>query len=155
MSGRVRNHKELEGMEANVAALRRRRSGLEDEDLEAMLEIERCQAQVDAARATLAEEEARWQASQAKLTDELNRSVAELKTLAARLNHQWEAVPAADREFYRSLRQRKGGRALALERNGECTACGVALPTGMVQAVHGNDQRVLCPSCGRLLHAQR
>jgi predicted nucleic acid-binding Zn-ribbon protein len=155
MSGRVRNHKELEGMEANVTALKRRRSGLEDEDLEAMLEIERCQAQADAARATLAEEEARWQASQAKLTDELNRSVAELKTLAARLNHQWEAVPATDREFYRSLRQRKGGRALALERNGECTACGVALPTGMVQAVHGNDQRILCPSCGRLLHAQR
>lgn len=155
MSGRVRNSKELEGMEANVTALKRRRSGLGDEDLEAMLEIERCQAQADAARAALAEEEARWQTSQAKLTEELNRSVAELKTLAARLNHQWEAVPPADREFYRSLRQRKGGRALALERNGECTACGVALPTGMVQAVHSNDQRVLCPSCGRLLHSQR
>ena len=81
--------------------------------------------------------------------------MAELKALAGRLNHQWEAVPQADREFYRNLRQRKGGRALALERDATCTACGVTLPTGMVQAVHGGEERVLCPSCGRLLHEQR
>ena len=155
MSGRVKNPKELEGMQANVTALKRRRSGLGDEDLEAMLEIERLQAEADARRAALVMEEARWQAEQARLAGELNRSVAELKSLAARLNHQWEAVPSQDRELYRNLRQRRGGRALALERDSTCTACGVTLPTGMVQAVHGGDERVLCPSCGRLLHAQR
>ena len=155
MSGRVKNPKELEGMEANVTALKRRRSGLGDEDLEAMLEIERFQAEADARRAALETEEARWQADQARLASELNRSVAELKSLAARLNHQWEAVPPSDRELYRNLRQRRGGRALALERDSTCTACGVTLPTGMVQAVHGGDERVMCPSCGRLLHAQR
>ena len=155
MSGRVKNPKELEGMQANVTALKRRRSGLGDEDLEAMLEIERLQAEADARRAAVVIEEARWQVEQAKLAEDLNRSVAELKSLAARLNHQWEAVPPQDREFYRTLRQRKGGRALALERDSTCTACGVTLPTGMVQAVHGGDERVLCPSCGRLLHAQR
>lgn len=155
MSGRVKNPKELEGMQANVTALKRRRSGLGDEDLEAMLEIERLQAEADACRAAVVTEEARWQVEQAKLAEELNRSVAELKSLAVRLNHQWEAVPPQDRELYRNLRQRKGGRAVALERDSTCTACGVTLPTGMVQAVHGGDARVLCPSCGRLLHAQR
>ena len=155
MSGRVRNPKELEGMQANVAALKRRRNGLGDEDLEAMLEIERLQAEADARRVALATEEARWQAEQARLAHELNRSVAELKSLTARLSQQWEAVPPQDRELYRTLRQRKGGRALALERDATCTACGVTLPTGMVQAVHGGEQRVLCPSCGRLLHAGR
>jgi hypothetical protein len=154
MSGRVRNAKELEGMEANVAALKRRRSALEEEDLAAMLEIERCQAQADAARAALVSTEAQWQAGQAKLADDLNRSVVELKTLATRLNHQWEAIAPQDKELYRSLRQRKGGRALALERDGDCTACGVTLPTGGVQAVHGGEERVFCPSCGRLLFAQ-
>lgn len=155
MSGRVKNPKELEGMEANVLALKRRRSGFGDEDLEAMLEIERLQVEVSTRRATLEAEEARWQADQARLAGELNRSVAELKTLAARLNHQWEAVPPQDRELYRNLRQRKGGRALALERDSTCTACGVTLPTGMVQAVHNEEARVFCPSCGRLLHEQR
>lgn len=152
MSGRVRNPKELEGMQANLEALKRRCSGLEDDDLEAMLEIERCQALASAARTAQMAEEAHWQADQARLAEDLNRSLAELKALAARLNRQWEAVEPQDREIYRSLRQRKGGRALALEQDGECTACGVTLPTGVVQAVHSREGRVYCPSCGRLLH---
>ena len=56
MSGRVKNPKELEGMQANVTALKRRRSGLGDEDLEAMLEIERLQAEADARLAALVTE---------------------------------------------------------------------------------------------------
>lgn len=152
MSGRVRNPKELEGMQANLEALRRRRSSLEDDDLEAMLEIERCQKQADVAHLAVAAEEARWQADQARLAADLGRSVAELKALAGRLSQQWEAISPQDKEFYRSLRQRKGGRALALERDSTCTACGVTLPTGMVQAIHGGEERIFCPSCGRLLH---
>ena len=111
MSGRVRNPKELEGMQANLEALKRRRSHLEDDDLEAMLEIERCQATAEARRAGLVAEETRSQAAQARLADDLSRSVAELKTLAARFTRQWEAISPEDKEYFRTLRQRKGGRA--------------------------------------------
>lgn len=153
MSGRVRNPRELEGMEANVAALQRRRSALEDEALAAMLEIETWQPEVEARQARLAESQAAHEARQAAIKREAAQKIAELKTLSARLNQQWAAIAPAQRELYKNLRSRKGGRALARERSGACQACGVMLPTGVAQAVHNGRDSVFCPGCGRLLLA--
>jgi len=153
MSGRVRNPRELESMEANVAALRRRRSTLEGEALEAMLELERCEAQLTARQSQQASAEATHQARQEAIKREAGQRLAELKTLSARLSQQWEATPPADRDLYKSLRSRKGGRAVAREQGGACQACGLMLATGVAQAVRVGGQRVFCPGCGRLLLA--
>lgn len=153
LSGRVRNPRELEGMEANVAALQRRRSALEDESLAIMLEVEQQQAENDTCQAQLVDCEAEYGARQAAIKREAAHKIAELKALSARLNQQWEAIAPADRDLYKNLRSRKAGRALALEVGGSCQTCGIMLPTGSVQAVHGDSQRVFCPGCGRLLAA--
>lgn len=155
MSGRVKNPKELEGMQANVEALRRRRSALEDDDLEAMLQVEHWQAQAGQRHAELDRVEAAWRASQATLTEEFNRLTSELQALSAKLNRQWNGIPAQDRDLYRTLRTRKAGRALALVQDRSCQACGMVLPTGTVQAVHEGEQRIFCPTCGRLLYSKR
>jgi predicted nucleic acid-binding Zn-ribbon protein len=153
MSGRVRNPKELEGMNANVGALKRRLRAVEDQVLEAMLQTEQWQSDVDGKKAQLAAAEADWQATQRANAAEVTARLAELKQLAARMNQVWESLSAEDHQFYRDLRARKGGRALALERDGTCQACGISLPTGIVQAVRNDEVRSFCPSCGRLLHA--
>lgn len=157
LSGRVRNPKELANMEAHVASLRRHRAAVEDQVLEAMVETERCQAAVQEARAHLAAVEAAWRAQQEALARDRDRSTAELQSLTARLQHLWTSVAPADRELYRSLRSRKGGRALALLQGDTCQGCGMTLPTGIIQQVRAAEQggpRVFCPTCGRLLHAQ-
>lgn len=153
MSGRVRNPRELEGMEANVAALQRRRSALEDESLAAMLEVEQWQAETEARQGRRASSQAAHVAQQEAIRREAAQKIAEMKTLSARLNQQWEATAAPDRDLYKQLRSRKGGRAVARERGGACQTCGLILPTGVAQAVHGGSQRVFCPGCGRLLLA--
>jgi hypothetical protein len=153
MSGRVRNPRELEGMEANVAALKRRRSALEDESLATMLEVERWQAEAETRQGQQASSEAAHVARQQAIKREAAQKIAELKTLSARLNQQWEAVSPADRDLYKNLRSRKAGRALAREQGGACQACGLMLSTGAAQAVHGDSQRIFCPGCGRLLLA--
>lgn len=153
LSGRVRNPKELEGMHANVASMKRRLSATEDQVLEAMVQTEQWQADVDARKSELAEVEAAWQASQRANASEVSSSLATLKLQAAAMNQMWANLSAEDQQLYRDLRTRKGGRALALERSGACQACGISLPTGVVQAVHNEETRVFCPSCGRLLHA--
>lgn len=153
MSGRVRNPRELEGMEANVAALQRRRSVLEDEVLAAMLEIEQWQGEVEQRRVQQASSEAAHAVRQQAIKQEAAQKLDELKRLSAQLNQQWQGVSPQDRELYKNLRSRKAGRAVALERNGACQACGLMLPTGTAQAVHGGSQRVSCPGCGRLLLA--
>ncbi len=153
MSGRVRNPRELESMEANVAALQRRRGALESDALAAMMEVETwqtAQAERQAQRLSL---EAAHRARQDAIKREAAQRLAELKALTARHNQQWEAIPAPDRDLYKNLRSRKGGRALAREQGGACKACGLMLPTGALQAVHSGGQRVFCPGCGRLLLA--
>ncbi len=153
MSGRVRNPRELEGMEANVAALQRRRSALEDESLATMLEVEQWQAEAEARQAQLASSEAEYSARREAIKREAAQKIAELKTLSARLNQQWEAITPSDRDLYKNLRSRKAGRAIALEQGGACQTCGLMLSTGAAQAVHNDSQRVFCPGCGRLLLA--
>lgn len=157
MSGRVRNPKELAGMEANVEALRRHRAALEDQLLEALLEVERWQEMLDQRQQRLTELESIWRAEQDTLLQERDRSLSELKALGARLQRQWAALASADQELYRNLRTRKGGRALALLRGDTCGGCGMVLATGMIQQTRNAEQdgeRVFCPSCGRLLHSQ-
>ncbi len=153
MSGRVRNPRELESMEANVAALRRRRSTLEGEALEAMLEVEQWEAELAARQDLQASAETAHQARQAAIRREAGQRLAELKTLSARLSQQWEATPPPDRDLYKNLRSRKGGKAVAREQGSACQACGLMLPTGVAQAVRAGGQRVFCPGCGRLLLA--
>jgi uncharacterized protein len=153
MSGRVRNPRELEGMEANVAALDRRRSTLEDEALAVMFELETCQAKVETLNSQTASLAAEHLARQSAIKREAAQKIAEFKTLSARLNQQWAAIAPADRELYKNLRSRKGGRALAREHGGACQACGLMLSTGATQAVHIGRDNIFCPGCGRLLMA--
>lgn len=156
MSGRVRNPKELAAMEANVAAMRRHHSTLDDSLLEAMVEIERCQTAWQAAHTHLKQVEAAWQTQQAALLAERERARAEAQALSARLQQQWAAIAPADRELYRNLRSRKGGRAIALLQRDTCQGCGMVLPTGIIQQVHAaslGEGHVFCPTCGRLLYS--
>lgn len=154
MSGRVRNPKELASMEANVAALRRHRSAVDEQLLEAMLEIERCQGVAESSQSHLTQLEREWQAQQAALLQDREHSKAELQRLGAQLQHLWSALSPQDRELYRGLRSRKGGRAVVSLQQDICQGCGMSLPTGIVQRVRASqqdDERVFCPACGRLL----
>jgi predicted nucleic acid-binding Zn-ribbon protein len=152
MSGRVRNPRELESMEANVVALQRRRSALESDALAAMLEVETWQAAQAERQAQRLNLETAHRARQETIRREAAKRLAELKALTTRHSQQWEAIAPQDRDLYKNLRSRKGGRALAREQSGACQACGLMLATGALQAVHGG-QRVFCPGCGRLLLA--
>jgi predicted nucleic acid-binding Zn-ribbon protein len=153
LSGRVRNPRELEGMEANVAALHRRRDALEAEALALMLEIERWEAEVAARQSQQANAVAAHAERQEAIKREAGQHLAQLQALTPRFNQQWGAISPPDRDLYKNLRSRKGGRALAREQKGACQACGLMLSTGAAQAVRNGSQRVFCPGCGRLLLA--
>ena len=78
-SGVVKNPKELEDLQAEVAALRRRRQTLEDKLLAVMIELEEAEAAQASARQHLDETQARWAAQQASLVSE--REVLQEKLL--------------------------------------------------------------------------
>ena len=149
--GGVRNPKELEDLQLDVAQLRRQRNQAEDNLLEALICTETA-AQTQAEQAALLE---RLTAEQARKHAALRAEHAQIKAkLAAELAQQAaarQAVPAALLAIYDNLRPRRGGRAVAKLDGEECSACLVAASPFSLEAARFGDELVYCSNCGRLL----
>jgi uncharacterized protein len=153
MSGQVRNPKELETLQANVEALRRHRSLVEDHTLEAITQLESLSPQVVENQAKVEQLETEWSSGQA----ELRKEEAKLKQHYLMLKKKREMLTAVMQpemvQRYEHVRQRKGGIAIATLDQNTCTACHVSVPTGVVSNVRsGSTTLVVCPSCGRFLY---
>ena len=150
-SGRVRNPKELSNLQEEASALSRRRSQLEDEQLELMIALEESEAELAERQARLLQIEATWRdeqsalvAERAHLEDRLSELEGERVALRGRIRE-------ADLVAYDDLRERLGGTALALLKGGICQVCGVDVPTRMAMAVDRGEGQHFCPVCGRIL----
>lgn len=153
MSGKVRNPKELEALQASAESLRRQRDLVEAKGVDALLQVDELNQQLSAQRAELASVEREWQHSQSGLQEEdlkLRRTFLGLKKKREELVH---ALPVDLLAQYEDLRRRKAGVAVAAIEQGTCGACHVRVPSGVVSAARGATDLVLCPSCGRILHA--
>ncbi len=154
MSGRVSLPKELESLQANVESLRRQRSTVEDNGMEALLQVETLNQKLASAQASLQAIEETWNGGQSELLE----ADAKYKRMYRQIKQQREAVaqalPTADIEYYEELRARKAGIAVAPLQSGQCGVCHILVPTGVVSAVRsGRDEVIICPSCGRMLYA--
>ena len=152
-SGNVKNPKELQDLQNEVAALKRHLVTLEDRQLEAMLEEETAEQAKQAAleklnqvEARLAEQYQTLTAEQADLNKDFERLEAERQAALAPLDASLLAV-------YDQLRQRKRGLAIAAVNDGACAACGTILTPAQLQSTRSAAQVNNCPTCGRILYA--
>jgi uncharacterized protein len=152
-SGSVTAAKELQAIQEEIAALHRRQSALEDEVLELMVQIEPLdatlavlggrrsglQAEVDALSEKIA-------ASEADIDAQLASVEAERASLAAN-------VPAATLTEYESLRRRLGGVAVAKLEGASCRGCHLQLSAVELDRIRKlpRDEVVHCEECGRIL----
>lgn len=155
MSGQVRNPKELEALQSNLESLRRHRSQVDDQVLEAINQVESLTPQVAELQGVVDKLEAEWNSGQADLRAEETK----LKQNYLLIKKKREAVSKAMQpemlERYEYMRQRKGGVAIATLDQNTCTACHVSVPTGVISNVRsGSATLVPCPSCGRFLYVK-
>ena len=150
-SGRVRNPKELSNLQEEAAALRRRRSELEDQELELMIEIEEAEAELSERQARHKQIEQSWRDEQARLRAEKEELELRLAELEEEIEGRRAQLGSADLGLYDGMRSRLGGKAVVRLKKGICTACGVDVPTSMARAVERGDGLHECPICGRLL----
>jgi hypothetical protein len=150
--GRVRNPKELSGLQDEATALRRRRSDLEDQQLELMISVEAQEAELAERQARLRQIDAAWHQEQATLLDERERLTSRLTELDEQIQGRRARLKAADLALYDDLRRQLGGQAVALLKRGICQVCGVDLPTGMARSVERGEGVYYCPTCNRLLY---
>ncbi len=149
--GRVRNPKELSNLQEEAAALRRRRSELEDRQLELMISIEEAEAELAERQARSGQIEASWRAEQARLLAEKEDLELRLAELEEKRDGRRAQIGAGDLALYDGMLTRLGGTAVVRLKKGICTACGVDVPTSMARAVERGEDVHECPICGRLL----
>lgn len=152
-SGTVKNPKELASLQEELAYLHRRKGTEEESLLEAMINVEEHEAELEDARAHWQAVEAAWTASQAELRREQDELVAHLDELAELRVAREGAVEAADLSTYQELRRRKGGIAVSRLKGNLCTTCHVEVPISWLPQVRQGETLIFCSSCGRILCA--
>lgn len=151
--GKVRNPKELQDLQNDVAALKRYLGVLEDRQLEAMLALEEAENEQKRATIKLDETLAKTTEQQAGLRGELTQISKTIERLELERQAATPAVNLADLSLYEQLRQTRRGVAIAKVTSQACGACGSLLTPALVQAAYSPTQLVLCTSCGRILYA--
>jgi predicted nucleic acid-binding Zn-ribbon protein len=152
-SGTIANPRELQALQDEIAALRRRIGQLEDQELEIMEQIEpldvelsrladeRRQVDEDAGtlRAAIAEQEV-------ALEDELATVRSERSAAAA-------GVESTLLEEYEDMRPKLGGIAIARLVGGSCGGCHLSLSAVEIDRIRHlpPEEPARCEECGRLL----
>ena len=148
--GRVTNARELQDLQAEAESLKRHRSTLEDQVLEAMVEREDADSTLKEAERALKTAEAEAETSAALLTAEQAALHGEQATLATELEALRHAVPPAVLDSYDYLKPRTAGIPVAMVKNDVCGICGTEIMANTLRKLRKGEEAT-CDACRRLL----
>ncbi len=151
-AGAIKNPKELQDLQNDVAALKRRLTVLEERQLEAMLALEQAEQDFAAAEQTWQTAQAEWSQKTGDLRSEQAALQKELEKLATERLGIAQTISQEHIQLYEELRSERRGVAIAGIAENACEACGAQLTPAQAQAVRLAAQIVRCPSCGRILY---
>ncbi|MEO9223508.1 MAG: C4-type zinc ribbon domain-containing protein [Acidimicrobiales bacterium] len=151
--GTVSNPRELRALQDDIAALKRRRSQLEDAVLELMEQIEPLQSRVEELRFRVDESEAAMTAASDALVAAEAEVEAELEAVVAARKAAVDGVAAALVEEYEKLRKQSGGVAIARLSRDRCEGCHLTLSAVEYDRIRHlpADELAHCEECGRML----
>lgn len=149
-SGKVTNPGELEDLQNEISSLKRRQQRLEDDLLEIMIEHEEAENAHEEAIDHLQETESSWKNQQANLRAERAELESRLEKLAKEREEILPSIAPQDLNTYRTLRQHKGGQAVARVQDSVCKGCGVTISSSLDWKLR-EGELVRCDTCGRLL----
>jgi len=152
-SGSINDPKQLSSLQHELESLARRRTELEDVELEIMERVEGAEAAVKvlAGQAeTLAGELEQVSATLEELQATLNADLAETERERAALAG---ALPAELMALYEKIRASHSGVGAALLHRGQCEGCRLTIPPQEMQAIKAApvDLVVQCEECRRIL----
>jgi len=151
-SGKVRNPKELQDLQAETQALDRTIAKLEDEQLQAMMELEETTKALHDAERQLQLVLDRKASQNSLLIGEKHKIESEIPQVDAQRSSLREQLDEATFTVYRNLLKSKAGRAVAEVLDDTCGACGVTVPPADIQAAKSPNVIAYCKNCGRILY---
>jgi predicted nucleic acid-binding Zn-ribbon protein len=152
-SGTITAIRELQALQAEVESLKHRRSSVEDQVLEAMVEAEPLDAEVAQLERERAELAGKRDALAAAVTEAEAVIDAELQSERERRDVAAAGLPADLMRLYEQLRAKLDGVGVAALVNGTCQGCHLTLPAVEVARIKrlSDEALVRCDQCGRIL----
>ena len=151
-SGKIRNPKELQDLQAETQALDRTIAKLEDEQLQAMMSLEETTKAMRDAEKELQQVLDRKASQNSLLIGEKHKIDTEIPQVDAQRISLREQLDEATFTVYRNLLKSKTGRAVAEVLDDTCGACGVTVPPADIQAAKSPNVIAYCKNCGRILY---
>ncbi len=150
--GKVRNPKELQDLQNELAALKRYLSVLDERQFESMLNEESVAQRFK----LVTEEQTRVQQEHSNQIKQLNlekeKLIKEINNSEAQRNAAEAVVEQEDLLIYNQLRNKRRGIAVSKIMDKACTSCGSTLSATLLSAAHSPHQLSYCESCGRILY---
>ena len=150
-SGKVRNPKELQDLQAETHALDRTIAKLEEEQLQAMMALEETTSILHQAESELQKVLDRKSSQNSLLIGEKHKIEAEIPQVDAQRQTLREQLDEATFTIYRNLLKSKAARAVAEVHDDTCGACGVTVPPADIQAAKSPNLITYCKNCGRII----
>jgi len=150
-SGKVRNPKELQDLQAETQALDRTIAKLEDEQLQAMMAFEETTNALHQAEKELQQVLDRKASQNSLLIGEKHKIESEIPQVDAQRQALIEQLDKEIFMVYRTLLKSKAGIAVAEVNDDTCSACGVTVPPADIQAAKSPNIIAYCKNCGRIL----
>ena len=151
-SGSVKNPKELQDLQKEIASLKKHLITLEERELEAMVNAEQTEMEMETAKTAL-------EILQARLGNEHQKMIADQTSLTLEVERLTEErgavlgpIDAALLQIYDDLRQQKRGVAVTEVTDNSCSSCGATLNAALQQSARSS-KLMNCPSCGRILYS--
>ncbi|HET6846224.1 MAG TPA: C4-type zinc ribbon domain-containing protein [Anaerolineales bacterium] len=151
--GKVRNPKELQDLQAEVASLKKHLVALDADEVAWMEKLEAADSTSRAASTRLEDVLQGLEAGHTQLRARQSDLEREKESLLTERGATANALRAAWRDSYDGLRRARRGVAVVAIEDGACGACGTALTPAMQQNVRHAQELTYCPSCGRILYA--
>jgi len=151
--GNVKNPKELQDIQKDVISLKKHLGTLEERQLEAMLQAESAELQMQNAKSVLESIQASLGSEHKKLIEEQSVHIKQLDNLIEEREAALAPVPGELLHIYEDLRRQKRSVAVTEVEDGACSACGTNLNAAIQQSARSQRQLTYCPSCGRILFA--
>jgi predicted nucleic acid-binding Zn-ribbon protein len=151
--GKVRNPKELQDLQNEVASLKRYLSVLEDRLLEAMITVEAVDEKLQAELKLLENAQADSASEHKDLNQEKESLLTDLNRLEGQRTATISSIPEGDMQIYTQLRRTRSGIAVARIVDKCCSACGTTLNAALLHAARTPTQISRCDGCNRILYS--
>lgn len=151
--GSIKNPKELQDLQKDVASLKKHHATLEERQLESMVVLESTGEDREKAKNELELVQARLGNEHKKLIDEQTDLIKQMESLGQEREAALAPIDSSMLGTYEDLRSQKRGVAVTEVDDGACASCGTTINAALQQNARSQTRLAHCPSCGRILFA--